>query len=104
MFMVKIIDSLEERLKNLSVQKKRSLIHKVYKEIVPGPKGRPQRDGRFKDYMTTGTETLERWDFISYVIDQLESLNMYGRADYLRDFYSINDEIKGDINSDLYKK
>ena len=54
--------------------------------------------------MTTGTETLERWDFISYVIDQLESLNMYGRADYLRDFYSINDEIKGDINSDLYKK
>jgi hypothetical protein len=102
--MAEIIDSLEERLENLDLSKKRRLIHRVYKEIVPGPRGRPQKSGRFKEYMTTGAETLEKWVFISYVIDQLEELNMHHRANYLREFYTINDEVKGDLDSGLYEE
>ena len=90
-----VIADLEGILKSSTKNEQKKLILAVYNQIVPGPRGRIQSGGTYKDFMDAGTgNPLE---LVGYVYNKLVELNMGYWADRVKTHYHIHDEHKGQI-------
>jgi hypothetical protein len=88
-----IIENLEQMLQNSNSINRFKILEDVYNQIVPGPRGRDQHAGVYKDFMEAGTgNPLE---LVGYVYDKLMEFHLHKWADRVKTQYHIHDEHKG---------
>lgn len=94
--MSEIVEDLEDKLKELTLKKKKRLIRGVYNQLVPGQRSKERQPGEYRDLVEKGSEIP--LGLIAFVYERLREYNMPYRAKRLKNSYPLTDDWLKDIN------